>query len=702
MVLGLLFGIASTTCEAQVTLQSSGQIPSEIFSSTSNKYERKKQESLDSSFHEPRAIRLSRLKFYEQSYYLIDAIKNNAGIYVNDSYTKLLNDIADEILKNEPEIRKQVFLYAYRAPFVNAFSTDQGDIFFTTGLLAHVENEAQLAFVVGHEIVHFLKQHNTESFNERIKIARGEGRYAGMDVDNSIEEIHDFSKELEKEADLLSLDYYLKSTYAPNQVIESLNMLRTSHLGLEEREFDFELLLGKGVKLSEELLPEEVPEMSEDSMDDDKSTHPNVSKRIAYCQEVIDKSEAEGNMYFRNISMEDFKELRTLARYEQLEQLYNGHYYAKAIYNASIMYQDRESEIDRAWLRGYIDKCLDAVVHVQNSGLVSPEKRERDYTGELFKVHHVLYKSKKYEIATLRFLKEYHRYLEHPTEINQEVTKNAIHEMIKPMERDWRKYEDADFDTAEIRRTKMDHLLPQLREIFHSDTFKSDFNDISDYYDQVKKKGKVRDARASNPDLMRSIKDRGRLLVINPYYLRIDETVEGYVDHQRSYENEVSLIAAIKDAGEANGIEMDILDVRDIQQSEGDKFDDIAALNDYIGRFAAQDMDPNHVVLPASEERIDGIRNKYNSDYVMWVGVRSYKGTSFKNLSKLLINMLLPNYLPYSILSTFEKDHEVELFYAVFDLKEHRVVKLDSINVSYMKDNRNLLTVYINALLQDI
>jgi len=694
--------MASTLSEAQVTLRSSGQIPSEIFSSTSNKYERKKQESLDSSFYEPRAIRLSRLKFYEQSYYLIDAIKNNAGIYVNDSYTRLLNDIADEMLQDEPEIREQVFLYAYRAPFVNAFSTDQGDIFFTTGLLAHVENEAQLAFVVGHEIVHFLKQHNTESFNERIKIARGEGQYAGMDIDNSIEEIHDFSKDLEKEADLLSLDYYLKSTYAPDQVILALSMLRTSHLGLEEREFDFELLLGEGVKLSDELLPEEVPEMSADSADDDKSTHPNVSKRIAYCQEVIDNSEAKGNMYFRNISIADFKVLRNLARYEQLEQLYNGHYYAKAIYNASILYQDVDSDQDRAWLRSYMDRCLDAVVHVQNSGLVSPEKRERDYTGELFKVHYVLYKSKKYEIATLRFLKEYNKYLEHPTEQNLGITKNAIREMIKPMQRDWRKYEAADFDTAEIRRTKMDHLLPQLRDIFKSDEFKADFDDIKGYYDQIKKVDKARDANAPNPDLIHSIKDRGRLLVINPYYLRIDETVEGYVDHQRSYENEVSLIAAIKDAGEANGIDMDVLDVRDIQQSEGDKFDDIAALNDYIGRFAALDMNPNHVVLPASQERIDGIRDKYNSDYLMWVGVRSYKGTSFKNLSKLLINMLLPNYLPYSILSTFEKDHELELFYAVFDLKEHRVVKLDSINVSYMKDNKNLLTVYLNALLQDI
>ena len=60
---------------AQVSLNSKGEIPNELFNSTSAKFDAKKQASLDSSINEPRAIRLSRLQFYEQSYYLIDAIK---------------------------------------------------------------------------------------------------------------------------------------------------------------------------------------------------------------------------------------------------------------------------------------------------------------------------------------------------------------------------------------------------------------------------------------------------------------------------------------------------------------------------------------------------------------------------------------------------------------------------------------------------
>ena len=149
----------------QIILQSHGEIPAEIFQSSSEKFALKSDLIVDSSYFEPRDVRLARLKNSEQATYLIDAIKNSGDIYINDDYTKLINGIADELLRDLPEIRTKIHLYAYKAPYVNAFSTDQGDIFFTVGLLAYLDNEAELAFVVGHEIVHYIKQHNEKGFS---------------------------------------------------------------------------------------------------------------------------------------------------------------------------------------------------------------------------------------------------------------------------------------------------------------------------------------------------------------------------------------------------------------------------------------------------------------------------------------------------------------------------------------------------------
>ena len=47
-------------------------------------------------------------------------------------------------------------------PTVNAFALPGGYIYVTRGLLAHLDNEAQLAVVLGHEIGHVLGQHSSE------------------------------------------------------------------------------------------------------------------------------------------------------------------------------------------------------------------------------------------------------------------------------------------------------------------------------------------------------------------------------------------------------------------------------------------------------------------------------------------------------------------------------------------------------------
>ena len=125
-------------------------------------------------------------------------------------------------------------MYAYKAPYVNAFSTDQGDIFFTAGLLAYLDNEAELAFVVGHEIVHYIKQHNEKGFSERIKIARGKDQYTDLTVDQSWEAEHLFSQSLEQEADIQALDLYLKTTYDTSAIFTGLSKLKTADLGYKD------------------------------------------------------------------------------------------------------------------------------------------------------------------------------------------------------------------------------------------------------------------------------------------------------------------------------------------------------------------------------------------------------------------------------------------------------------------------------------
>ncbi len=111
--------------------------------------------------------------------------------------------------------------------YPNAAALLDGRIYLTTGMLAHVENEAQLAMVLGHEIGHVIEEHALESLrrqrsgqrrNKIVGLLGGKkggaeaavqgaaagaaaGTLAAMAINSIIRS--QYSKEQEKEADLI-------------------------------------------------------------------------------------------------------------------------------------------------------------------------------------------------------------------------------------------------------------------------------------------------------------------------------------------------------------------------------------------------------------------------------------------------------------------------------------------------------------------
>jgi beta-barrel assembly-enhancing protease len=56
------------------------------------------------------------------------------------------------------------------APQLNAFATPGGNIFVTRGLVAQMKNEAELAGVLAHEIVHVLKKHHLQAIQKTAQL----------------------------------------------------------------------------------------------------------------------------------------------------------------------------------------------------------------------------------------------------------------------------------------------------------------------------------------------------------------------------------------------------------------------------------------------------------------------------------------------------------------------------------------------------
>ncbi|MCB9245791.1 MAG: M48 family metalloprotease [Flavobacteriales bacterium] len=680
---------------AQLNLESRGSIPEELYISTVDKFNKKRQESLDSSFNEPRAIRLSQLGFYANSLFLIDAIKNNANISINDAYTKLLNDIADHLLKDDPELRSRIHLYAYRSPYVNAFSTDQGDLFFTTGLLAHCRTEGELAFVVAHEIIHTRKQHNMTGFNEKIRIYRGEGEYKDMDVDKSLERIHSFSRNLEREADTTALEYFFKSVYNTSAVTSALEMLKTAHLSYGEVPFNWSLVSGSTYTMPAEYLPDSLPKTQVDTSDDPRSTHPNLHERIAYCKQIIQKRPGSGEKSYHFLSKSEFELLRLSARQALLEYWYNEHHYAKAIYTAALLHAENP---DPRYVQ-FMRQCINAEIQVRNAGYVTDERKNRDYTGELYKPWYFLYELKKYETAGVNFIMTWERYVLNPESGLEDEVVRSLKGFLFNIKNDWKKLAADDFDTSKVGMKKYDALLPDLKRIFESELYRSHFKNPTKYLDETEAWDKKKELQinAEIGELQTQ-----KLIVLNPYYMRYDEQIDGYVDLVNSYENELNLLQSVKLAATRNNIDISLLDVRDIGRENARAFDDISVLTNYLGRYMVYDLNSAWNVLPSNESAIRGIRERYNARYMMWIGVRSYKGTSFKSRGSLLLALLFPQYLPFGLLRSMEKDHELEMFHVLIDLEKHRIVRSDHISVEYMKDNTSNVAIYLNAFFKKL
>ena len=150
------------------------------------------------------------------------------GKYENADLARYVAALGNKlgVLSHQPELAYSV--QVLDSPVVNAFAVPGGYVYLTRGILAYLNDEAELAGVVAHEIGHIAARHSAQQYSKaqfaQVGLDLGSvlsercHQYAGV-AQTGVELLFlSFSRADEREADALGVEYSAKAGYNSNHM----------------------------------------------------------------------------------------------------------------------------------------------------------------------------------------------------------------------------------------------------------------------------------------------------------------------------------------------------------------------------------------------------------------------------------------------------------------------------------------------------
>jgi predicted Zn-dependent protease len=164
------------------------------------------------------------------------------GVLEDPKLTAYLNDFCQRLGKVSHRPKLSYHFKIVDASVVNAFAVPGGYIYFSRGILATLNNEAELAGVMGHEIGHIAARHSAKQYS-RAQLAQVGLGLGSVFIDSPVLSglaqlgagmlFLRFSRDNEREADDLGVEYASKAGYDAAQLAGFFETLERMNPGAD-------------------------------------------------------------------------------------------------------------------------------------------------------------------------------------------------------------------------------------------------------------------------------------------------------------------------------------------------------------------------------------------------------------------------------------------------------------------------------------
>ena len=195
-----------------------------------------------------------------------ETLKKSDMLYDNPELTAYINEVAARLWPENITLQDQLTLevLVIKNPLLNAITYPNGKIYIHSGILARMENEAQLATLLAHEMSHAIHRDSLTSYRDLKNktailstmgvVASGFGSYGDLAYMvgsiGVVSSIYGYSKELEEQADRFGLDRMYMAGYDPNEAPKLFSMMQH---WLEINDIDEPFFFGTHPKLQDRI-----------------------------------------------------------------------------------------------------------------------------------------------------------------------------------------------------------------------------------------------------------------------------------------------------------------------------------------------------------------------------------------------------------------------------------------------------------------